>query len=79
MHEDVVRSGARSDRLIEDDVLLGNEILSLCPGEAPVHTWLIDAQVLTILCDTSNNTLWTIISKQYLSICNFLAEGCGLT
>jgi hypothetical protein len=60
LHEDVVTSGARGDWLIENDVLLGNQVLSLSPRKAPVLTRLPDTQVLTILCNTGNDSLRAI-------------------
>jgi len=54
LHENVVTSRAGGDWLIENDVLLGNQILSLCPRETPVLTRLPDTQVLAILCNACN-------------------------
>ena len=62
LHKDVVTRGAGGDWLIENDVLLGNQILSLSPRETPVLTRLPDTQVLSILCNACNDSLRAIIS-----------------
>lgn len=62
LNEDVVTSGAGGDWLIENDVLLGNQILSLSPRKTPVLTRLPNTQVLPILCNASNDSLRAIRS-----------------
>ena len=62
LHEDVVTSGAGGDWLIENDVLLGNQVLSLSPRKTPVLARLPDTQVLSILGNACNNTFRTIRS-----------------
>ncbi len=65
MHEDIVGGGAHRHRLIEHNVLLGDQILGLGPREAPVHPGLPDTQVLSILDHAGNDALRTTIMKNY--------------
>jgi hypothetical protein len=62
LHEDVVTSGAGGDWLIEHDILLSNQVLSLSPRKTPVQTRLPDSQVLSILCNACNDSLRAIRS-----------------